>query len=187
MDGRASWKTCWPTGTHLDELQASRLGGEGAAGRFCSRAGDARAAAGDSWRGWASKRLCCCPRTGSGRASAGDALVKPGDIIYVHLTDAMEGSDAAGHAGAGLRRAGLADGDGQHHRRRSGDGGRARLRDSQFNRATQAERQTGSSFKPYVYTAAIEDGAKPGDIIVDGPVSFGGYTPHNYENDYKGR
>ena len=57
---------------------------------------------------------------------------------------------------------------------------------SQFNRATQAERQTGSSFKPYVYTAAIEDGAKPDDIIVDGPVSFGSYTPHNYENDYKG-
>ena len=57
---------------------------------------------------------------------------------------------------------------------------------SQFNRATQAERQTGSSFKPYVYTAAIEDGAKPTDIIVDAPVSFGGYTPHNYENDYKG-
>ena len=57
---------------------------------------------------------------------------------------------------------------------------------SQFNRATQAERQTGSSFKPYVYTAAVEDGAKPDDIIVDAPVSFGGYTPHNYENDYKG-
>jgi penicillin-binding protein 1A len=57
---------------------------------------------------------------------------------------------------------------------------------SVFNRATQSERQTGSSFKPYVYTAAIEDGAKPTDIIVDGPVSFGGYTPHNYENDYKG-
>jgi penicillin-binding protein 1A len=57
---------------------------------------------------------------------------------------------------------------------------------SQFNRATQSERQTGSSFKPYVYTAAIEAGAKPDDIIVDGPVSFGGYTPHNYENDYKG-
>jgi penicillin-binding protein 1A len=57
---------------------------------------------------------------------------------------------------------------------------------SQFNRATQSERQTGSSFKPYVYTAAIEDGVKPTDIIVDGPVSFGSYTPHNYENDYKG-
>jgi penicillin-binding protein 1A len=58
---------------------------------------------------------------------------------------------------------------------------------SQFNRAIQAERQTGSSFKPYVYTAAVEDGAQPDDTIVDGPVSFGGYTPHNYENDYKGR
>jgi penicillin-binding protein 1A len=57
---------------------------------------------------------------------------------------------------------------------------------SVFNRSTQAERQTGSSFKPYVYTAAIEAGAKPTDIIVDGPVSFGSYTPHNYENDYKG-
>jgi len=57
---------------------------------------------------------------------------------------------------------------------------------SQFNRAIQSERQTGSSFKPYVYTAAIEDGAKPDDIIIDGPVSFGGYTPHNYEHDYKG-
>jgi penicillin-binding protein 1A len=57
---------------------------------------------------------------------------------------------------------------------------------SVFNRSTQAERQTGSSFKPYVYTAAVEDGVKPTDIIVDGPVSFGGYVPHNYENDYKG-
>ncbi len=57
---------------------------------------------------------------------------------------------------------------------------------SEFNRATQAERQTGSSFKPYVYTTAIEEGVKPDDIIVDAPVSFGGYTPHNYENDYKG-
>jgi penicillin-binding protein 1A len=61
---------------------------------------------------------------------------------------------------------------------------------SQFNRATQSEREVGSSFKPYVYTTAIEAGAKPTDIIVDGPVSFytpnGPYTPHNYEGDYKG-
>jgi len=57
---------------------------------------------------------------------------------------------------------------------------------SQFNRATQAERQTGSSFKPYVYTTAVEEGVKPDDIIVDAPVSFGSYAPHNYENDFKG-
>jgi penicillin-binding protein 1A len=57
---------------------------------------------------------------------------------------------------------------------------------SQFNRATQAERQTGSSFKPYVYTTAVEDGVRPDDTIVDAPVTFGNYTPHNYENDFKG-
>jgi penicillin-binding protein 1A len=61
---------------------------------------------------------------------------------------------------------------------------------SQFNRATQSQRQVGSSFKPYVYTAAVEAGTKPTDIIVDAPVSFptpsGWYTPHNYEPDWKG-
>jgi penicillin-binding protein 1A len=61
---------------------------------------------------------------------------------------------------------------------------------SQFNRATQAKRQVGSSFKPYVYTTAMESGAKPTDLIVDGPATFptpsGPYTPHNYEGNYLG-
>jgi len=61
---------------------------------------------------------------------------------------------------------------------------------SQFNRATQAQRQVGSSFKPYVYSTAIENGMKPSDTVVDAPTTFptpnGPYTPHNYEADYKG-
>jgi penicillin-binding protein 1A len=56
---------------------------------------------------------------------------------------------------------------------------------SQFNRATQAERQVGSSFKPYVYTAAFEAGEKPYDTVLDVPTTFytpgGPYTPHDYE------
>jgi penicillin-binding protein 1A len=58
---------------------------------------------------------------------------------------------------------------------------------SQFDRATQAQRQTGSSFKPYVYTAAVEDGLTPQDTIVDRPVSFGTYVPHNYDGRFLGR
>ena len=116
----------------------------------------------------------------------GNALVKPGDVIYVHLGETMVGS---------ARRATLEQDSGAQGSllaidNTSGDvlamvGGRDYAL-SQFNRATQAQRQTGSSFKPYVYTAAIEDGVRPDDIVVDGPVSFAGYTPHNYENDYKG-
>jgi penicillin-binding protein 1A len=115
-----------------------------------------------------------------------DALLKPGDVIYVHLQDGFEGS---------ARKASLEQDSGVQGAlmlmdNTTGDvlamvGGRD-YSVSVFNRATQAERQTGSSFKPYVYTTAIEDGAKPDDIVVDGPVSFGSYTPHNYENDYKG-
>jgi penicillin-binding protein 1A len=61
---------------------------------------------------------------------------------------------------------------------------------SKFNRATQAQRQVGSSFKPYVYTADIDQGAKPDDTILDAPITFqtasGPYTPHNYEENFEG-
>ncbi len=62
--------------------------------------------------------------------------------------------------------------------------------ESKFNRATQALRQVGSSFKPYVYTAAIDQGAKPDDTILDAPVTFqtasGPYSPHNYDEKFEG-
>ena len=122
----------------------------------------------------------------TGQRSA-DSFLKPGDIIYVHLQPVMDGP---------ARRASLEQDSGAQGSllavdNTSGDvlamvGGRD-FALSQFNRATQAERQTGSSFKPYVYTAAIEDGIKPDDTIVDGPVRFGTYVPHDYQNNCKGR
>jgi penicillin-binding protein 1A len=62
--------------------------------------------------------------------------------------------------------------------------------ESKFDRVTQALRQVGSSFKPYVYTTAIDEGASPDDTILDQPVSFptasGPYTPHNYDEKFEG-
>ena len=62
---------------------------------------------------------------------------------------------------------------------------------SKFNRATQALRQTGSSFKVYVYARALETGLTPFDVVVDEPVSFrsGGqnYSPRNYDKKFEGR
>lgn len=63
--------------------------------------------------------------------------------------------------------------------------------ESKFNRADQALRQTGSSFKVYVYAAALEQGASPFDTVVDQRVTFrsGGqeYSPHNYDERFEGR
>ena len=50
-----------------------------------------------------------------------------------------------------------------------------------FNNATQAERQTGSAFKPFIYTAAMEQGFTPDTIVSGAPVSIAGWTPHNYD------
>ncbi len=62
--------------------------------------------------------------------------------------------------------------------------------ESKFNRATQALRQVGSSFKPYVYTAVIDLGGSPDDTVLDEPVTFetgsGPYSPHNYDEKFEG-
>jgi penicillin-binding protein 1A len=62
--------------------------------------------------------------------------------------------------------------------------------ESKFDRATQAYRQVGSSFKPYVYTTVIDKGASPDDTILDEPVTFetasGPYSPHNYDEKFEG-
>ncbi|MGH6841643.1 MAG: transglycosylase domain-containing protein, partial [Methylocella sp.] len=59
---------------------------------------------------------------------------------------------------------------------------------SQFNRATDALRQPGSSFKPFVYLTALMTGKfKPSTIVVDGPICLGDWCPRNYKNSYAGR
>src|SRR5579885_2356774 len=58
--------------------------------------------------------------------------------------------------------------------------------ESQFNRATQAQRQPGSAFKPFVYLAGIEAGLRPDDRFFDGPIQIGNWRPHNYTNKYLG-
>ena len=57
---------------------------------------------------------------------------------------------------------------------------------SVFNRVTQARRQPGSSFKAFVYGAAMEHGVSPTDVRLDAPVAFGGWTPTNYGGRYAG-
>jgi penicillin-binding protein, 1A family len=119
-----------------------------------------------------------------------DSFLRTGDIVYVQV----EGSRPDGTLRASLQQDSGAQASLMAMDNATGEvvamvGGRD-FALSQFNRSTQAERQAGSSFKPYVYTTAFEAGAKPSDIIVDGPTTFptpgGPYTPHNYEKNYVG-
>jgi penicillin-binding protein 1A len=59
--------------------------------------------------------------------------------------------------------------------------------DSQFNRATHGERQPGSSFKPYVYLTAIENGIRPNKVMSDVAPTCGNWSPHNYGGGISGR
>lgn len=93
---------------------------------------------------------------------------------------------------AGAARAGLdpsieaavviLDGEG---RIRAMAGGRD-YRVSQFNRASEARRQPGSAFKPFVFLAALEAGYAPSSLVDDAPVSINGWSPANYKNQYFG-
>jgi penicillin-binding protein 1A len=64
-------------------------------------------------------------------------------------------------------------------------GGRSYAK-SQFNRVTQARRQPGSAFKPFVYLAGLEAGLAPGDILIDESVTIGDWRPSNFNRQYQG-
>ncbi len=59
--------------------------------------------------------------------------------------------------------------------------------ENQFNRATQALRQPGSAFKPFVYLAALAAGLTPTSTVVDQPIRIGNWSPRNYSGGYRGR
>src|SRR5262249_23893735 len=118
------------------------------------------------------------------------AILKAGDIVYVKVLSL--GKD--GKARVSLEQDSGAQGALVAIDNASGEikamvGGRDPTL-SKFNRATQALRQAGSSFKPYVYTAAIDRGATPDDTISDQPWTFqtasGPYAPHNYDEKFEG-
>lgn len=113
------------------------------------------------------------------------AFLQPGDIVYLRLTaQTPAGWSATLEEDTGAQASMLAMDNA------TGDvlamvGGRD-FALSQYNRAIDAERQVGSSFKPYVYTAAVEQGATLEQTILDTPASFGGYTPRDFEGNTLG-
>jgi penicillin-binding protein 1A len=126
------------------------------------------------------------------RASAAD-LFKPGDLVDVAITK-LDAATAT--ATVTLEQSPLAEGallviDNHTGQIKAMVGGWSFGR-SKFNRAVQAYRQLGSTFKPIVYTAAIDRGFTPSSIIVDAPVSYNAgagqpvYSPHNYDHQFLG-
>ncbi len=116
-------------------------------------------------------------------------LLARGDVCYVRvLSVTEENAKVALEQDSGAQGALLAI-DNATGEVRAMVGGRS-FDVSKFNRAIQAQRQVGSSFKPYVYTAAVEAGVSPDDVVLDAPVTFqtasGPYSPHNYDNKYEG-
>jgi penicillin-binding protein 1A len=65
--------------------------------------------------------------------------------------------------------------------------GGADYADSQFDRASEARRQPGSAFKPFVFLAALEQGRTPGSVRNDAPIRIGKWTPENYNGKYYGK
>jgi penicillin-binding protein 1A len=58
---------------------------------------------------------------------------------------------------------------------------------SPFNRAVAARRQAGSTMKPFVWLAALEAGARPDDVVLDTPISVGGWSPRDFDGRFRGR
>lgn len=127
------------------------------------------------------------------RAKFLDSLIKPGDVVLVEIKSVDEASKTAQ---VSLDQEPQLEGafiaiDPATGQIKAMVGGYSFKR-SQFNRATQALRQTGSAIKPILYTAALEKGFTPASVIVDEPTNFidkwtgQPWSPKNYDGEYHG-
>ncbi len=112
-------------------------------------------------------------------------IARPGDVVMVELTDAGQPEERMMLRQVPKVEGALVTIDPTSGRVLAMVGGWS-MENSQFNRATQAQRQPGSSFKPFVYLAAMERGISPSQQFLDGPFSMGNWRPENYEMDYNG-
>ena len=127
--------------------------------------------------------------TWTGRRAASE-LVTPGDLVVVKILDLSTTTAKVELEQELTAQGALLAIDNSSGEIRAMVGG-SDFEESKFNRATQALRQTGSSFKVYVYATALEQGLSPFDTVMDEPVTFrsGGqdYSPKNYDGKFEGR
>jgi penicillin-binding protein 1A len=116
------------------------------------------------------------------KAKSPTDVLKPGDVVFVQKRDDAEGAYQ-------LRQPPEVEGGmiamDPHTGRVLAMVGGFSYAESEFNRATQAMRQPGSSFKPIVYAAALDNGYTPASVIMDGPITIQSgnttWTPKNYD------
>lgn len=121
------------------------------------------------------------------RANSPADVLKPGDVIFVQPKDGAKGSYI-------LRQVPEVSGGmvvmDPHTGRVLAMVGGFSFAQSEFNRATQAMRQPGSSFKPVVYAAALDNGYTPASVIMDGPITIRvgntTWSPKNYDGKAAG-
>ena len=124
-------------------------------------------------------------RTARGAPRRMADVLRPGDVAMVELLDAGKSDEHMALRQVPKVEGALVSLDPTTGRVLALVGGWS-YENSQFNRATQAQRQPGSSFKPFVYLAAMERGISPSQQFLDGPFSMGNWRPENYEMDYNG-
>ncbi len=129
------------------------------------------------------------PASGATRRGSGSSALAAGDVVYVSPIEGQQGQyelQQVPEVGGGMV---VMD---QYTGRVLALVGGFSYAESVFNRATQAQRQPGSSFKPLVYATALDNGYTPASVVVDGPLEIDQgngqevWKPENYSNKFYG-